>query len=153
MSMYEEKAWQDESTSRRVFVTTSLTAATVAMVAGAVFPLFRYLFPSSGGLGGGKVSVQIPISEVGIGDHRFFRFKGKPGILIRPNEKEFIALSATCTHLGCVVKYSESDISLKCPCHGAKFDINGKVVSGPAPTPLKQFVTSIEGGKIVVEEA
>jgi len=153
MSNYEEKAWADEPSSRRMFVSTSLSAATIAMVAGALFPLFRYLYPSSGRLGGGKVTVQIPLSEIAIGDHRFFRFKGKPGILVRPNEKEFIALSATCTHLGCVVKYSESDLSLKCPCHGAIFDISGKVVSGPAPTPLKQFVASVEGGKVVVEEA
>ncbi|MGF1491498.1 MAG: FAD-dependent oxidoreductase [Microcoleaceae cyanobacterium] len=48
------------------------------------------------------------------------------------------ALSLTCTHQGCTVKPS-ADGSFHCPCHGAVYDAQGKVISGPARRDLEQF--------------
>jgi Rieske Fe-S protein len=47
------------------------------------------------------------------------------------------ALSATCTHLGCVVHFNSAERSWDCPCHGSRFAIDGSVLHGPAATPLK----------------
>ena len=44
------------------------------------------------------------------------------------------ALSAICTHLGCIVTQTTSGFT--CPCHGSKFAVNGEVKSGPAPRGL-----------------
>jgi len=46
-----------------------------------------------------------------------------------------------CTHLGCIVEESGSD--LKCPCHGSVFDRNGKVIKGPAQKPLQAMDVEI----------
>ncbi len=62
-----------------------------------------------------------------------------------PERKVFIirdhegvrAVSALCTHLGCVLKRTESEF--QCPCHGSRFDDTGRVLSGPAPSPLPWF--------------
>lgn len=151
--MEKRKVWSDESVTRRFFINFSLIATGAVALAGGVFPLFKYIFPSAGKGGAGTVTVKIPLSEVNVGDARFFLFKGKPAILIRKSENDVVALSAVCTHLGCIVKYSSSDSILKCPCHAAIFDINGKVLGGPAPASLDRFSASIEGGNVIVEEA
>lgn len=54
------------------------------------------------------------------------------------NNKQEEALSLTCTHQGCTVS-KQKDGSFLCPCHGAKYDQNGKVLKGPAQRDLTKF--------------
>ncbi len=46
------------------------------------------------------------------------------------------ALSATCTHLGCRVRWDAGGKKFKCPCHGGTYSADGKVLGGPPPRPL-----------------
>ncbi len=55
----------------------------------------------------------------------------------RDDAGELRALSPTCTHLGCVVEFNEAERTWDCPCHGSRFDTDGKVISGPARKPLE----------------
>jgi carotenoid phi-ring synthase / carotenoid chi-ring synthase len=48
------------------------------------------------------------------------------------------AISLTCTHQGCTVKMAE-DGKFHCPCHGAVFAADGKVLKGPAQRDLSKF--------------
>jgi len=65
--------------------------------------------------------------------------------VLLPEHKVFIvrdyegvrAISAICTHLGCVLKWIEDEFH--CPCHGSRFDPTGRVLSGPAPSPLPWY--------------
>ena len=60
------------------------------------------------------------------------------------------AISATCTHLGCVVHREEDRFA--CPCHGSIYDPDGKVIQGPAPRNLPWFsVRESPGGRLVVD--
>ncbi|MCE7083424.1 FAD-dependent oxidoreductase [Streptomyces sp. ST2-7A] len=47
------------------------------------------------------------------------------------------ALSARCTHLGCLVRFNEVETAWECPCHGSRFDVDGAVLQGPATRPLE----------------
>ena len=48
----------------------------------------------------------------------------------------FFALSAICTHLGCMTAYKPDLGIIACPCHGSKFNKDGVKIAGPAPRPL-----------------
>ncbi|MFO7576567.1 MAG: ubiquinol-cytochrome c reductase iron-sulfur subunit [Pelovirga sp.] len=56
--------------------------------------------------------------------------------LIR-EEQETYALDLVCTHLGCTVTVTPTDII--CPCHGSRFDRHGQVLEGPAERPLRKL--------------
>jgi nitrite reductase/ring-hydroxylating ferredoxin subunit len=47
--------------------------------------------------------------------------------------------SAVCPHLGCIVSWNSEASSWDCPCHGSRFDPRGKVLNGPAITPLEKL--------------
>ena len=51
------------------------------------------------------------------------------------NEDKIIAISAGCTHLGCIVTWDEDQKIFKCPCHDGRFDADGKVRSCENSTP------------------
>ena len=65
----------------------------------------------------------------------------------------FFALSATCTHLGCMTRYEKENNRIFCPCHGSNFSVDGTVTGGPAPRPLPRLDLVLEGGRLVVDIA
>ena len=65
-------------------------------------------------------------------------------------ETEVIAISAVCTHLGCLVTWDEDQKIFKCPCHDGRYDSEGRVISGPPPAPLYRHKAKIEDGKILL---
>ena len=52
------------------------------------------------------------------------------------SEAGFFALSATCTHLGCLTQYEKENNRIFCPCHGSRYDAHGRVTKKPAGSPL-----------------
>jgi len=62
----------------------------------------------------------------------------------RDDEGRLHAVSARCTHLGCIVDWNGAERSWDCPCHGSRFDIDGSVLAGPAVAPLER--RSVEEG-------
>lgn len=65
-------------------------------------------------------------------------------------EAGFFAMSAICTHLGCMTRHLPEG-AVFCPCHGSRFDLEGHVTAGPAPAPLARFHLALESGELVVD--
>jgi cytochrome b6-f complex iron-sulfur subunit len=66
-------------------------------------------------------------------------FQDQKVYIVRNKEGAFFAETAVCTHLGCITKWNPEADQIQCPCHGSKFQRDGKVVQGPAPKPLPHF--------------
>lgn len=71
-----------------------------------------------------------------------------------------LALSMVCTHLGCLFKWVSTNNRFECPCHGSKFESNGRKIEGPAPRNLDRFEitagankTNANGGPVKVDGA
>lgn len=133
---------------RRRFLLRCLAALSAAGAASALWPVFRYLAPRPGAGAGEKVA--IPETEVPEGGARFFEFAGTAAVLVRPRGGELVALSAVCTHLGCLVQWQKDAQEFLCPCHAGRFTAGGAVVSGPPPRPLPRLPFAVSGGTITV---
>jgi cytochrome b6-f complex iron-sulfur subunit len=63
------------------------------------------------------------------------------------------AISAICTHLGCITQWKPELHLIACPCHGSQFQMNGAKITGPAPRPLPHFaVTLTADGELSVDK-
>ena len=63
---------------------------------------------------------------------------------------ELLILNSRCTHLACTVNWSDEAGAYICPCHDAKFSMEGEVLDGPPPPPpdLNLENTQTENGNI-----
>ncbi len=97
----------------------------------------------------GKAIASLADIPVG-GTKNFTAADGSPAILFRTKAGVF-AYSRICTHQGCSVNYDAQSNTLLCPCHGAQFDqdANGKVLNGPATTPIASIKVAVKGQSIV----
>ncbi len=53
-----------------------------------------------------------------------------------------------CTHLGCTFPWNPHDNQFQCPCHGSRYDDEGRIVRGPAPLPLRLAHINVAGDYI-----
>jgi cytochrome b6-f complex iron-sulfur subunit len=74
--------------------------------------------------------------------------------IVRAKEGYFYALSAVCTHLGCIANWKPEEGIIACPCHGSKFNRDGDVIGGPAPRSLPRYLLTVDDhGQLVVDKA
>ena len=90
----------------------------------------------------GKVEDFKPNSVTPFRSGRFY--------LSRLSNGGFLAMSLKCTHLGCSVGWNESENKFICPCHSSSFELNGNVISPPAPSALDLLPIIIESGFVKV---
>ncbi|OGW42135.1 MAG: hypothetical protein A2010_08255 [Nitrospirae bacterium GWD2_57_9] len=89
-------------------------------------------------------------SDIPSGEAKNFVYQNAPAVIINRPDKGFIALTRTCTHLGCLVEYHHVKQRMMCPCHAGSFDLEGNVMSGPPPKSLTSIPFRIEGENIVI---
>lgn len=72
-------------------------------------------------------------------------------VVTQPTKGDFKAFTKICTHQQCAVTEISGD-AIICKCHGSEFSIkDGSVLQSPADEPLKEFKTTVAGGKVVVD--
>jgi len=72
------------------------------------------------------------LDDVSAGEGKLVKVDGEKVAVYRDMHGELHGCSPVCTHMGCLVHFNTAEKSWDCPCHGSRFDPDGKVVSGPA---------------------
>lgn len=131
--------------SRRDFLklsTNSLLVLAGALGIGGLIRYLSYQFDKS------------PQTEYDLGSVNNFPLNSRtmltyiPAVIIH-DENGFQAISLECTHLGCTVE--ARNYGFECPCHGSRFDPSGKMLRGPAVSPLKKLrIEQTEDGNLSV---
>lgn len=76
------------------------------------------------------------------------------GIYIVHAPDGLYAMSAVCTHLGCLTAWKPELDMVACPCHGSKFRRDGSKIEGPAPRPLRWLRASLsDEGDLLVDRS
>jgi Rieske Fe-S protein len=74
------------------------------------------------------------------------------GIMIANDSGTRVAIRPKCTHKGCAVKWNNDTRAYECPCHGARFNMLGIPVKGPAIKPLAMVACTVEAdGTLMVD--
>lgn len=123
--------------SRRKFLTT----LTLLLASGGL--LARYLTPRTPVRR--RVLASVAAAEVPLNGALLFRAER---LALMRDDSGYYALSLVCTHLGCTVTVTED--ALSCPCHGSRFDRQGKVLKGPADRPLERMPVEVQGELVTV---
>jgi Rieske Fe-S protein len=64
---------------------------------------------------------------------------GQTAAVYRAPDGSTTKVSAICTHMACTVDWNEAEKTWDCPCHGSRFKTGGKVIAGPAESPLSRL--------------
>ncbi|MFH8610895.1 FAD-dependent oxidoreductase [Streptomyces sp. NPDC018029] len=78
------------------------------------------------------------VDEIPAGSGAVVRVEGRRCAVHRDASGALHAVSATCTHLGCLVSFNDAETTWECPCHGSRFATDGSVLQGPATRPLER---------------
>lgn len=103
---------------------------------------------AAGSAAGAAGTAVAKLTDVPVGGSASATLDGKPILLAQPTAGTVVGFSAICTHQGCTVK--PDGLKLACPCHGSVYDATtGKVLQGPAPSPLAKLTVTVSGGSVL----
>jgi cytochrome b6-f complex iron-sulfur subunit len=137
-----------QPTERRDFlglaaIWSAVGAGIVALIGALRLPMPSVFPESNSRVKLGPIGRFFSSEVTAIPEHRLWVYAKPDGLY---------AMSAVCTHLGCIVAAQEEG-GFFCPCHGSRFDATGNVVGGPAPRPLMYLDLSMSpDGQLVVDK-
>ncbi len=99
---------------------------------------FQYLKTSP------KHADEVKLSSIKAGDAKIIQLGKEKYGAYRDEENDLHVVSATCTHLGCTIRWNNDEMTWDCPCHGSRFSYDGKVLNGPAVEELVYFKEDAE---------
>jgi glycine/D-amino acid oxidase-like deaminating enzyme/nitrite reductase/ring-hydroxylating ferredoxin subunit len=84
----------------------------------------------------------LELVELAPGEGKIVDFEGNKIALSKDTDGRLHAVSSVCTHMKGTVAWNSTEKSWDCSCHGARYDVEGKVLTGPANQNLETVVLS-----------
>jgi cytochrome b6-f complex iron-sulfur subunit len=138
------------SVNRRKFVNSLLGFGGIGGLITILYPALSFLKPPKSAEPTVKTVKAGLVSEFPDNSSKIIKFGRKPVLLVKTVEGNFIALSATCTHLDCIVQYKEDTKQIWCACHNGINDMTGRNISGPPPRSLENFEVKVVNYEIII---
>jgi len=132
-----------EKVSRRGLLAGLLGASFLGWIATAIYPILRYLSPLQ--LTGNADEVELADkakSDIAAGGFSIVALGTERVLVLRDPQGKLRATSAKCTHEGCTVQYKADESIIWCACHNGRYDLDGRVLSGPPPRALAAYKAS-----------
>ena len=136
--------------SRRKLIFYAWIGAAAIVMGELIGGTFAFLWPRRKQGKAENVFIAGKVTDLKVGEVILFR---KEKAFIVRTDGGFLAMSAICPHLHCIVTWNEVLKKFECPCHGAKFNPRGEVLEGPPPRPLDLYKLQIVAGNLVVDKA
>ena len=92
----------------------------------------------------------VSAANLRVGHAVRFSTPGVEGFVVN-HGGQVLAMSAVCTHMGCILHFNSTDARLDCPCHGASFSLDGSPISREYLRSLPRLHSRVSGGTIEVE--
>jgi len=138
--------------ARRRFLWSMLGGGAAALGSGAAVPLAYY----AGNFRDEPPPAFLEFSkadyDLAPGTSKLLTYGRIPVLVIKTPEpeSELRVFVATCTHFECTVGYKENENRIFCACHEGYYDLDGQVIAGPPPEPLRPFHSKLTDGKLVI---
>jgi Rieske Fe-S protein len=158
--------------TRRAFLAWWIAGLLTTIVATGVAPIAVYVFPAHGpSRARGKIRVALPTPVADVKEGAAARFDAPAGMafvmadggeqnaagdptfggFLTRDQGTLRAFAITCPHLGCSYAFDDGKRHFVCPCHGSEFALDGRVLHGPATSPLSHLTWQAGPGNNEIE--
>lgn len=79
------------------------------------------------------------LADLAAGEAKLVKYEGHHIALYKDEQHNVHAVNPSCTHIHCTVAWNATEKSWDCPCHGARYDADGEVITGPAVEDLERL--------------
>lgn len=137
---------------RRSFLGKVVGGIGAAVAVSSLYPVMKFIIPPENVIQEVEELVVGKAADVPDKNGKIFAFNSDKVIIVNDNGK-LTACSAVCTHMGCLVHWDAKENQIACPCHGAKYQQTGEIISGPQPLPLRVYKAKVVGDDLIIAKA
>ncbi|MDP9094373.1 MAG: Rieske (2Fe-2S) protein, partial [Actinomycetota bacterium] len=104
--------------------------------------------PAGAAPASGSALTSVSAVSVGGGRQVIDPVTQTPAWVLQLQPGQITAFDATCPHQGCTVNFVSAGVGFACPCHGSRFDAQGKLLAGPASRNLTPIAVMVSNGTV-----
>jgi cytochrome b6-f complex iron-sulfur subunit len=134
---------------RRNILTVIVIGLGALLFSAVIYPVLSFVNPPKRNFRKVNSAVVATEAEILPNTGKVISFN-REKVFILNKDGEYHAMSAICTHLGCTVQWKPDEQLVWCACHNARYDTEGKIISGPQPRSLAPYNLTVQDGNLIL---